>query len=218
MPLSASIQSRLRHQHETIGELIGKLSELQLRRRIDLAKWSAFENIAHLACYQPVFLQRIRRMQEENKHLTPEQARKRNLPVMLMQGGIHAGEIDGKDAGFLAVREFLENTAAPGATAAKSSLGQPGVPGSVARATRIVGFSSSDEPGRDRFFGAAAAGQHPLGDQGAVHRAAGLAREIVGHAVTVRDQAEAAGERVETVAVRVGAATQAEGGELILSQ
>ena len=44
--------------------------------------------------------------------LTPEQARKRNLPVMLMQGGIHAGEIDGKDAGFLALREMLERTQA----------------------------------------------------------------------------------------------------------
>jgi hypothetical protein len=29
-------------------------------------------------------------------------------PVVLMQGGIHAGEIDGKDAGFLALRELLE--------------------------------------------------------------------------------------------------------------
>jgi len=47
--------------------------------------------------------------------LTPEQARKQNLPVMLMQGGIHAGEIDGKDAGFLALRELLNNEAAAGA-------------------------------------------------------------------------------------------------------
>ena len=47
--------------------------------------------------------------------LTPEQARKRNLPVLLVQGGIHAGEIDGKDAGFLALREALENKVAPGA-------------------------------------------------------------------------------------------------------
>jgi hypothetical protein len=34
---------------------------------------------------------------------------------MLVQGGIHAGEIDGKDAGFLALREVLENQAARGA-------------------------------------------------------------------------------------------------------
>ncbi|MDP9014978.1 MAG: M14 family metallopeptidase [Pseudomonadota bacterium] len=47
--------------------------------------------------------------------LTAEQARKRNLPVMLMQGGIHAGEIDGKDAGFLALRELLNDRASAGA-------------------------------------------------------------------------------------------------------
>jgi murein tripeptide amidase MpaA len=46
---------------------------------------------------------------------TPKDARKRNLPVLLVQGGIHAGEIDGKDAGFLALREVLEGRAAPGA-------------------------------------------------------------------------------------------------------
>ncbi|WP_228894436.1 M14 family metallopeptidase [Pseudoduganella aquatica] len=47
--------------------------------------------------------------------LTAEQAKKRGLPVLLVQGGIHAGEIDGKDAGFLALREALEGKAAPGA-------------------------------------------------------------------------------------------------------
>jgi len=47
--------------------------------------------------------------------LTPEKAREQKLPVMLMQGGIHAGEIDGKDAGFLALRELLNNEAAAGA-------------------------------------------------------------------------------------------------------
>ncbi|UGQ46095.1 M14 family metallopeptidase [Massilia endophytica] len=47
--------------------------------------------------------------------LTAEQAKQRKLPVLLVQGGIHAGEIDGKDAGFLALREALEGKAAPGA-------------------------------------------------------------------------------------------------------
>jgi hypothetical protein len=47
--------------------------------------------------------------------LTAEQAKKKGVPVMLIQGGIHAGEIDGKDAGFLALREALENKAAAGA-------------------------------------------------------------------------------------------------------
>src|SRR3546814_9212396 len=37
------------------------------------------------------------------------------FPVLLVQGGIHAGESDGKDAGFLALRQALEGEAAPGA-------------------------------------------------------------------------------------------------------
>ncbi|MBJ6978164.1 M14 family metallopeptidase [Luteimonas sp. MC1895] len=47
--------------------------------------------------------------------LTPGAARSRGLPVLLVQGGIHAGEVDGKDAGFLALRELLAGEAAPGA-------------------------------------------------------------------------------------------------------
>ena len=47
--------------------------------------------------------------------LTPEAARARGLPVLLVQGGIHAGEVDGKDAGFLALREVLDGDASPGA-------------------------------------------------------------------------------------------------------
>lgn len=43
--------------------------------------------------------------------LNPEQAKERDLPVVLFQGGIHPGEIDGKDAGFWALRELLENDA-----------------------------------------------------------------------------------------------------------
>ena len=47
--------------------------------------------------------------------LTPEAAAARGIPVTLMQGGIHAGEIDGKDAGFLALRELLDGKTARGA-------------------------------------------------------------------------------------------------------
>ena len=47
--------------------------------------------------------------------LTPAEATAKNIPVVLIQGGIHAGEIDGKDAGFLALREFLQGRVAPGA-------------------------------------------------------------------------------------------------------
>jgi hypothetical protein len=46
---------------------------------------------------------------------TPAAAKQQGLPVTLIQGGIHAGEIDGKDAGFLALREVLEGRLAKGA-------------------------------------------------------------------------------------------------------
>jgi len=46
---------------------------------------------------------------------TPEDAKAKGLPVMLIQGGIHAGEIDGKDAGFLALRQALDGETAVGA-------------------------------------------------------------------------------------------------------
>ena len=47
--------------------------------------------------------------------LDPATASQRGLPVVLIQGGIHSGEIDGKDAGFLALREILDGKAAKGA-------------------------------------------------------------------------------------------------------
>jgi hypothetical protein len=40
--------------------------------------------------------------------LDPGLARERKRPVVLFQGGVHAGEIDGKDAGFKALQEILE--------------------------------------------------------------------------------------------------------------
>ena len=45
--------------------------------------------------------------------LTGEEAARRGIPVLLLQAGIHSGEIDGKDAGFLALREMLEKRVLP---------------------------------------------------------------------------------------------------------
>lgn len=47
--------------------------------------------------------------------MTPALAREKSIPVILIQGGIHAGEIDGKDAGFWAMREILDGKVAEGA-------------------------------------------------------------------------------------------------------
>jgi hypothetical protein len=66
MPLSPSALSRLEFQHQTIRELIRNTTEPELRRRVQPDKWSAFENIAHLAAYQPMFLRRLQRMQKES--------------------------------------------------------------------------------------------------------------------------------------------------------
>jgi hypothetical protein len=52
-------------------------------------------------------------------------AHRAQRPIVLMQGGIHAGEIDGKDAGFLALREMLDGAAAPGALAAATFVFVP---------------------------------------------------------------------------------------------
>ncbi len=46
--------------------------------------------------------------------LTPAAAVKKNRPVVFFQGGIHAGEIDGKDAGFWLLRDVLAGSALPG--------------------------------------------------------------------------------------------------------
>jgi hypothetical protein len=51
--------------------------------------------------------------------LTWAQNRAKKRPVILAQGGIHAGEIEGKDAGFLVLRELLGTPAG-----AKAALGQ----------------------------------------------------------------------------------------------
>jgi murein tripeptide amidase MpaA len=40
--------------------------------------------------------------------LTPEAAARRGRPVILVQAGIHSGEIEGKDAGFVLLRDILD--------------------------------------------------------------------------------------------------------------
>jgi hypothetical protein len=57
--------------------------------------------------------------------LDPAAARARSRPVVLFQGGIHAGEIDGKDAGFIALREMLEGRSSRGALARTTVLFVP---------------------------------------------------------------------------------------------
>lgn len=54
--------------------------------------------------------------------VTARQVREKRRLVILAQGGIHAGEIDGKDAGFLVLREFLDAPRGPTSPLANATL------------------------------------------------------------------------------------------------
>ena len=67
MSLSTPIFVRLQHQHEVIASLIEGLTEEQLKVRVNPEKWSAFENIVHLAAYQPTFIHRAKQILNNEK-------------------------------------------------------------------------------------------------------------------------------------------------------
>lgn len=46
--------------------------------------------------------------------LSPDELHRRGVPILMLQAGIHPGESDGKDAGFIALRELLSGAVAPG--------------------------------------------------------------------------------------------------------
>jgi hypothetical protein len=54
-----------------------------------------------------------------------QELRERRIPVLMLQAGIHPGESDGKDAGFVALRELLSGVAAAGALAKVAVLFVP---------------------------------------------------------------------------------------------
>jgi hypothetical protein len=58
----SSLTHRLKEQHKTIASLIINLNNRQIEQKPKSGKWSVHENIAHLAKYQPVFLDRIRQI------------------------------------------------------------------------------------------------------------------------------------------------------------
>jgi hypothetical protein len=67
MRSTRNLLSRLQTQHEALDLLIEGLTEEQLKRKVNPGKWSPFENIAHLAAYQPVFESRIDRIGSETE-------------------------------------------------------------------------------------------------------------------------------------------------------
>jgi len=67
MALNASTSARFATQLELLTPLFVGISEEALRRRPPSGKWSAHENLAHLARYHEVFLERLRRVLTENR-------------------------------------------------------------------------------------------------------------------------------------------------------
>jgi hypothetical protein len=55
----------LEFQHLSIRENTAGISPDVLRYPVNPGKWSAFENVAHLAAYQPVFIDRLERLGRE---------------------------------------------------------------------------------------------------------------------------------------------------------
>lgn len=66
MELPSSISTRLRYQHKSLLELIDGLADEQIRRNVIPGKWSIFENIVHLQTYQHEFINRIKKMLEQD--------------------------------------------------------------------------------------------------------------------------------------------------------
>src|SRR6187551_1651635 len=67
----------------------------------------AIQLCEELAKIEGVFCDRIGSTGEVRPIVAVRIARKPNLPVIYIQAGIHAGEIEGKDAGFAFVRDLL---------------------------------------------------------------------------------------------------------------
>ena len=65
--------------------------------------------------YPGVGCEEVGRTGEDRPIVVLRIARKANLPAVYIQAGIHAGEIEGKDAGFWFLRDLLDGKVAPGA-------------------------------------------------------------------------------------------------------
>lgn len=60
--ISSPLTERLKNQHKIIASLIINLNNRQIQQQPISGKWSIHENIAHLAKYQPVFIDRLRKI------------------------------------------------------------------------------------------------------------------------------------------------------------
>jgi len=60
--IQSTLTHRLKDQHRAITSIIIKLNDRQIQQHVIKGKWSIHEQIAHLAKYQPVFIDRVRKI------------------------------------------------------------------------------------------------------------------------------------------------------------
>ena len=67
MDIPETTLTRLRTQLDCLPILLCQMSETTLDNRPIAGKWSAREHLAHLACYQGIFLSRMQRIRSEDR-------------------------------------------------------------------------------------------------------------------------------------------------------
>ena len=71
MEMPSSLSTRLQYQHKSLLDIIDGLTDEQIRRQVITGKWSIFEHIVHLQTYQHTFIDRIKKILENNNPSFP---------------------------------------------------------------------------------------------------------------------------------------------------
>ncbi len=64
--LYTSLKERLLNQHSSIYEIIKNADDAKILYNPEHGKWNIHDNIAHLAVYQPIFINRIHKILKED--------------------------------------------------------------------------------------------------------------------------------------------------------
>lgn len=67
MKIYPALTDRLKSQHEAIATILSSVDPGRLLIRPQPDKWNIHDNLAHLARYQPIFIDRIRKILEEDE-------------------------------------------------------------------------------------------------------------------------------------------------------
>lgn len=60
--MPSSISTRLQYQHKSLLDLIDGLTDDQVHREVIPGKWSIFQHVAHLSCYQHIMIERVKKI------------------------------------------------------------------------------------------------------------------------------------------------------------